>query len=714
MQFFDLVLDNVGAPGWIIQIIMAVLALGFPVALVLAWAFDVPSDGTRVPSGSRKAFALLVAIVSLGAVGFVIWSFSGDTEPDAVMTALDEPAAIRSIDSIAVLPFESLSADQSDEYFADGLADTLLHKLAQLPRLKVIARNSTFQFKGTNLDAREIGEILDVATMLEGTVQRQGDQVRIIAQLIDTVDGRHIWSQTFDDTMANIFDLQDRIADAIMVELRLSISEQERLKVMWDGTDSPEAFDLLMRATQRPISFDRRQFDPDTDEVLALIDGALEIDPEYAAAWASRANYFSGALFTNPNPARAAEYIQSSRDAAQRAVDANPDYAGGYEALAGAEFRAGNDPEARRLFIKAIELNPSSVDAMRGLGLATVETDPQAALDLFRQAREIDPQFPFVYRQIYFSLAALGRWNEAIESLEEGIQRFPNHPILLSDIVAIYLTRISGSRLPPHPTRHESSKTITAVCSVLRRWLRCGPPSAMQTVQAAWLALFADRFPSSPETISRQYAIEVLRGDPRAALAIVESVPSSPSFRFDRSTRIGGACLLLDDAPCKVEQADIMQGWLDELIASGQDMGARERYELAITVLRNAAIDDSNARDSSGMRSWLEESNDWPVTGGRGARWAGYLRVMLYSLLDDDDAAVAELVKTLEFEDNGFLYRDIFRIPPDLNPLIVRLQNSPGYDEWMTAFEGRRESARGQLFQMERDGEILSAADVVP
>ena len=262
LQFFDLVLENLNMPDRVMQSVMAVIAIGFPIVLVLAWAFDITSDGIKATPGRSKSFGALIVVVSLAALGFAAWTFSGgdrvETRPEASASRRAGPwvakEEIRAIDSIAVLPFESFSENQSDEYFADGLADTLLHKLAQLPNLKVIARNSSFQFKGTNKDAREIGTILEVAALLEGSVQRQGDQVRIIAQLIDPAHGAHLWSGTFDDTIQNIFELQDRIAADIMLELQISISEQDRRRVFRNGTDSPEAYELLMRANEMRVS----------------------------------------------------------------------------------------------------------------------------------------------------------------------------------------------------------------------------------------------------------------------------------------------------------------------------------------------------------------------------------------------------------------------------------------------------------------------------
>ena len=710
LQFLDLVLENFNAPDWVMQTIMALFAIGFPIALVLAWAFDVTKDGIKATPARSRAFASLVAIVSVGALSFAIWSFTGDESVPGSPRDTAGAEQIRAIDSIAVLPFESFSENQSDEYFADGLADTLLHKLAQLPNLKVIARNSSFQFKGTNKDAREIGELLDVAALLEGSVQRQGDQIRVIAQLIDTVDGTHLWSKTFDDTMQNIFELQDRIATDIMMQLQVSISEQDLKRVLRSGTDNPEAFDLLLRANETERRGGREVFDPDTDSQLELIDRALELDPDYAQAWVARASVFARVLFFDNDPARALEYIEAARVAGRRAIEADPEYAGGYRALGMSWFRANNTIEAERLFIKSLELDPYHPSAMSMLGLIKINDDPQMALDLLTRTRELDPSASFVYRQIFFALSALGRPDEGLTVLLEGIERFPDHPILLSDITGVYF----GILGRPDEAARWASQNVEAdrqnfvgLSDMAAVWV------AVSDVTRAgdWLALYAERFPGSPDVGMRRYDIAVRSNDPAAARAVIEAVPESPNFRFDRSIRIGGACLLLGDADCMREHADKMQAWLDEYEARGQAYRWRMRYELAIAVLRNAAIDNAADRDSDGIEALYDLTADWPISGGRPGRDVGYLRVMLRSLLGDDDGAVRELEMTLTPDSDRYLHRDMFRMPPEMNPLIARLQGTSGYAEWLATLDGRREAARGNLVRMEQSGEILSAGD---
>jgi tetratricopeptide (TPR) repeat protein len=560
---------------------------------------------------------------------------------------------------------------------------------------------------------REIGRALEVAALLEGSVQRQGDNVRIIAQLIDTVDGAHIWSSTFDDNMQNIFDLQDRIASEIMVQLQISISEQDRRRVLRNGTSHPEAYDLLMRANGSADDLDRRRFDSETDPKLALIDQALDIDPDYAQAWEARSARFSSALFFDSDPGKAREYITAAMDAANRAIEADPDYSGGYIRLASAYRRARNLVDSEKNLITALELDPASVDAMTNLGLLKVNDDPQMALDLFTRVRELDPQSTFVYRQLFFALDALGRMEEGLQTLLEGAERFPEESILLADIAGVYLMDLGR---PDETARWASkivardSQDIYGLSTMSAAWLAAGDIERARQ----WLDLFDERFAGSPEVVLRQFSLDLLTGDAESARLIVESVPESPSFMFDRATPIGGACLVLGDAECLAKQASNMQRWLDQIEAMGQVYAPSERYERAAAILRNAAIANAADRDIAGMTALLEESADWPITGGRGTRHVGYLRVMLHSLLEDDAEAIRELNKTLDFADDGFLYRDIFRLPPDRNPLITRLSNAPGYADWMAALNGRRENTRGNLVRMEQNGEILSANDVAP
>ena len=712
LQFFDLVFDNINAPDWVMLSVMAIMAVGFPVALVLAWAFDVSAEGIRIVPGRSRAFVLLISVVSVASLGYVSWIFIGTAGDQIETNSTASESEIRVIDSIAVLPFESFSEDPQDAYFADGLADTLLHKLANLSNLKVIARNSSFQFKGSNKDARELGQILGVAALLEGSVQRQVDQVRIIAQLIDTSDGSHIWSSTFDDTFQNIFELQDRIAQEIMQQLQISISERDMQLALRNGTDSPEAYDLLMRAMRTDSNEERQAFDPETDRAIAMLDRALEIDPNYAHALLARSSLFSQALFFSSDPNVTRQSLAEALFSAQKAVDIAPQYAEGYGVLGWAYIRTREIAKAEENFIKALELDPRLPMAMQGLGLITIRHDPLFALELFTQAQEIDPQDSFVYRQKYFALDALGRLDEGVAALRDGVERFPEEAILKADLAGLYLRRLGrpaeAARLAS-PILETDGHNRLGLSSMTAIWRAAGDENR----SAAWADLFAARFPDSVGVRLDQADILLSYGDTAEARAVLESTEATPNFRFDRSTSLGGICLVQGDAACLLEHADRISAWLDEYDAIGRTYNYAERYRIAAAILRNAALALSD-RNIAELQMLLDGSEGWGITSGRGNRYAGYLRVMLQSLVGNDQEAAMELLATLTLADDGFLSRDIFGLGPNQNSLITRLNNIPDFDKWRTEFSGRREQARGELAQMERSNAILAASEVAP
>ena len=229
---------------------------------------------------------------------------------------------------------------------------------------------------------------------------------------------------------------------------------------------------------------------------------------------------------------------------------------------------------------------------------------------------------------------------------------------------------------------------------------------------AVWLTLFQSRFPDSIAVSEGNASLHLRNDDPVAAKNVLDATEETPVYRFDRSVRIGGVCLILADVPCLQEHATRMTAWLDEDEQSGQAFGPIKRYRMAAEIFSNAAVPIAS-RDTDKIQLLLDDSDGWPITGGRATRYTGYLRVMLLSLLGNDSEAVAELQSTLSISNDGFLHRDIFRLPPDLNPLITRLDGTPGYTQWLTQYSGRREQARGRLIQLERNGEIIAASEVV-
>ncbi len=246
-QAADLALDAFAAPEWVMKATLLMLLLGFPIALIFAWAFEKTPEGLKLEKNVDRSqsitsvtgkkmdrgiiIALGIAVVFLLVDKFYLQTPMSDesavglsSQIDAAGTGSIEQAARAK--SVAVLPFANMSSDPEQEYFSDGLADTVLDALAQVSDLKVAARTSSFAFRGKHQDIREIGRLLGVSTVLEGSVQKAGNRLRVITQLIDVNDGAHLWSQTFDRTDEDIFAIQDEISAAVVKALKVSLGRR--------------------------------------------------------------------------------------------------------------------------------------------------------------------------------------------------------------------------------------------------------------------------------------------------------------------------------------------------------------------------------------------------------------------------------------------------------------------------------------------------------
>lgn len=303
LQFSDVVLNNIEAPHWVFQVIMLVLGIGLPLALFFAWAFEMTPEGIKkekdvdrsdsiTPVTGQKLNYTIIGLLVL-ALGYFIWQseFRQDNlapvQAAAPATSENIPAETPETKSqtaerdpsIAVLPFVNMSADPEQEYFSDGISEEILNVLVRVDGLKVASRTSSFTYKGENLDIPEIARELKVGNIVEGSVRKSGNRVRITAQLIDTRDDRHLWSDTYDRELTDIFAIQDEIAnaivDALKSELNIGLGE---VKVE-SATDNLDAYDLYLKARGMFIA---RQ---NLDIANQLFTQATQLDPEFALAW---------------------------------------------------------------------------------------------------------------------------------------------------------------------------------------------------------------------------------------------------------------------------------------------------------------------------------------------------------------------------------------------------------------------------------------------
>ena len=723
LQLTDLVFENMNAPDWVMQAIMLLLAIGFPVALILAWAFEMTPDGVQRedPDPAQAAqntqnsrlFYTVVVLIAVGGVGLYMMQDQSDSmsATDVAVETADSTADStddESLLAIAVLPFESFTEDREDQYFADGLADTLLHKLAQLETLTVIARNSSFQFKGQNVDVREIGEKLGVPTILEGSVQRQGNQIRVIAQLVSTKDGAHWWSGTFDGTFDNVFGLQDEIAAAITEQLQITLSDRDRERLFRNGTAVPAAYETLTRARAINTNFDEVGYEVDSDPKLALLREVVMIDPNYALGWTGLSHYYNELAFHGIDESRFDEFAAESKAAAERAIEVDPGEEDAYVAMGFANWRLSEVGEAEANYRKALSINPNNDGALSGLGLAVFRTDPEEAYRLFSRVQQIDPNSTIVYRQLFLALSTMGRLAEGIEKLEEGIRRDPDFFIFYSDLANAYsrsfgqhakATRVMSDLLQRSPNSR------TGLYAMAEYWYAVNDPARAN----AWLNLLLQNHPTETDGLYLKILLLQLAGDVDSAMAIANSLPRDGFGEFDRGISMTMLCMTKRDAACAVEAIDGMNVFY-------RAFRQRSGSELAeISYLLNVINGWADLPDTEAAISGLERAERGlsvlPVlyAGGRERISRAYLRAAALAILDRFEEAVAELNLTLGVADGGFVETDMFGLLPENSLLLEPLRAQPGYDDWLAKFTARRTAMRGEMIAMEAAGEIARA-----
>jgi TolB-like protein/cytochrome c-type biogenesis protein CcmH/NrfG len=382
-------------PTWTVRLIIVALVLGFPVALLLSWAFDLTSSGIKRTDDVDEAKA-----------------------PAPVAIAKAPPPE----KSIAVLPFENLSDDQQNAYFADGIQDDILSSLAKLADLKVISRTSVRQYRSGTRNLREIGEALGVAYVMEGTVRRAANRVRINAQLIDARTDLHVWNDTYDREITDLFSLQTELARRIAFALRANLSPREKASLQVHPTSDLDAYDLFLRA--RDLFRWSGSGDPreNGERALRLLDDAVGRDPHFALAYCL-VSRFHGELYWFGYD-RSRERLAQAKVAADTAMRLQPDSSDVRLALAFYYYYGYRDYELARTEL-AIAHAASPNDAEAWDASAAIDRRQgrwDEALSNFEKAKELDPRNASVLWNLAETYACLGRNEEAALGFANGIE----------------------------------------------------------------------------------------------------------------------------------------------------------------------------------------------------------------------------------------------------------------------------------------------------
>ena len=387
LQIIEPIMHGLHWPDEVLSYVVVALAVGFPIIVSLAWIFDVNAGriertppSTEGLKGTRLAL-VLVGIGVLAATPGVVWYFFVRGSAKTAASTTVAPA----MPSIAVLPFVNLSSDKEQEYFSDGIAEEILNALAQVDGLRVIGRTSSFSFKGKNEDLRVIAEKLGVAHVLEGSVRKEGDRIRITAQLIEAGGGSHLWSKTFDRELKGIFALQDEIARAVVDALKVKLLPGKHLPET--QPTNPEAHTLLL------MGRDLWWKGGDPAATLAIVEKVVLADPRYAPGWAYLGMTLGSQTLREESPAQRAARWQRALDAADKAVSLDPSYALAYAARGWVRMIYNWDwAGAKADLERSLSLNPNDARANKFYGglLGTLGRVDEA-VRLQMRATELDP-----------------------------------------------------------------------------------------------------------------------------------------------------------------------------------------------------------------------------------------------------------------------------------------------------------------------------------
>ena len=427
MQVAATVVPALHLPDVIVSAVVVLTLLGFPIALVIAWAFEMTpevmkrtenvSPNEAIPQWSARKFTAMIVSIALLAAALLVFQM---LRSKAVSSAPSAGSMV-SEKSIAVLPFLNESGDPGDEYFSDGLSEELIAALAQIDDLKVIGRSSSFRFKGKNEESKTIGKKLGVSTLLEGTVRKQADHVRIVAELVNAADGSELWSRTFDRKLKDIFAVQEEIAEAVAGSLELKLLGREDKSARNASTQSVEAHNAYL---QGHFYFARRNLE-DYRKAVGFFDEAIRLDPDYALAYAERSEAWT--FIGDLSNEKQKEAWATARSDAEKAVAIGPSLSEAHAALGWVRFfvewKFGEGlAELRR----AKQLSPGNPTVNDLLARVLVYLGHfQEAEELARQAIELDPLTFLARNNLARILYVEGKLDEAEASARKAAELQP-------------------------------------------------------------------------------------------------------------------------------------------------------------------------------------------------------------------------------------------------------------------------------------------------
>ena len=447
LQVADVLAGLLSLPDWTLRLVAFLLVLGFPLVLVFSWVFELTPEGIKresalpadraTPAGSARKFNLAVGLLLAVAVLLLLGNFAsrlGNEESASPTTTVAPPIppgysvetadALPPATSIAVLPFVNMSSDPENDFFADGLSEELLNVLAQIEGFKVAGRTSSFTFKGKSQNLQEIGQTLNVGTVLEGSVRKSGDQVRVTAQLISVKDGYHLWSASYDRKLDDIFSIQDDIARQVVGALKKTLlASQDEIVLDKRPTDNLQAYQLYLRGRHQLAKRTQQGF----ELALAAFQEAVALDPEFSRAWTGIADAQS--LMSSYGYKSIGTMKDNAEQAIENAIRLDPTLGEAYASKGLLLTQLGGETkDIVALYEKALELNPNNSLAHMWLAGQLGLSDLDGTVQHLRTAYTLDPLSGVVILNLANILMITGHAEEARRLTEDLLQLDPTWP----------------------------------------------------------------------------------------------------------------------------------------------------------------------------------------------------------------------------------------------------------------------------------------------
>src|SRR5437870_11288515 len=414
-------------PDGLTTAVVVLTLVGFPIALVIAWAFEMTPEGMKrtenvsadevIPQWSKKKFAALIIGVAVVAAGLLAFQLLRSSRSTITATADTK--------SIAVLPFVNMSADKNDEYLSDGMTEELINVLSQMPGLRVPGRTSCFAFKGKNEQDifRKVGDQLHVGTVLEGSVRKAGEKLRVTAQLINVSDGYHLWSKDYDGDVKDILNFQSNVAEQVVQALQVKLGGEGTRVLAKKPTENPEAHRLYLLGRYEFAKYTQTGW----NNAIRYYEQALKLDPNYALAYCGLAdNYAYMGSVVMPEK----EAIAKEKEFAQKALELDPELAEAHMSLALTLVADYDWRNGLKALDRALELNPNLAFAyefqswtVNGLGRF------DEAIAKTRKAVELDPLNPFFQMSLSFYQYWARQYDDAIVQARKTLEMDPNSAI---------------------------------------------------------------------------------------------------------------------------------------------------------------------------------------------------------------------------------------------------------------------------------------------